>query len=103
MSELNTYKIEHKILTLARCAVREKKNEPASFEVDGVKFFHWDFNYQDAETGDAWIATSTITAANFLDAINELTKKLSKLIPRIAFISQSYTEYIFEPFLIYKI
>lgn len=103
MSELNTYKIEHKILTLAHCAVMEKKNEPASFDVDGVKFSHWDFNYRDGWLSDAWIATTTITAVNYVDAINELLKKLAKLIPRIALISQSYIEYISEPFLIHKI
>lgn len=102
MSELNTYKIEHKILTLAHCAVMEKKDEPASFEVNGIKFYHWDFNYRDGWTTDAWIASSEIRSKSFVDAINIFSKKLSKLIPRISLICQSYIEFTIEPFLIHK-
>lgn len=102
MSEQNVYKIEHKILTLAQCAVSEDREEPASFEIDEVKFSHWDFNYRDGWVSDAWIVIAIVSAKNFVDAINLLGKKLDKLIPRIAFISQSYTEYLFEPFLIHK-
>ncbi|KKQ95678.1 MAG: hypothetical protein UT20_C0024G0007 [Candidatus Levybacteria bacterium GW2011_GWA1_39_11] len=105
MSELNIYKIEHKILTLAHCAVMEKKDEPASFDVDGVKFSHWDFNYVDGWKTDisAWIASSEIASNSFIDAINIFTKKLSKLIPRISLICQSYIEFTVEPFLIHEI
>jgi hypothetical protein len=102
MNELNTYKIEHKILTLADCAVMEKKDEPASFDVDGVKFSHWDFNYRDGWLSDAWIASSEIRSKNFIDAINIFTKKLSRLIPRISLICQSYIEFTIEPFLIHE-
>lgn len=103
MSALNTYKIEHRILTLSECAVMDKKGEPASFDIDGVNFSHWDFNYRDGWVSDAWIAMSTITAENYVVAINELIKKLTKLIPRISLISQSYIEFISEPFLIHKV
>ena len=47
MSELNIYRIEHKILTLAYCAVMDNKVKPASFEVEDIGFSHWDFNYID--------------------------------------------------------
>ncbi len=100
--ELNIYKIEHKILTLTTCAVMEDKNNLTSFEIDGVKFSHWEFNYRDGWTNDAWLATAEISAESFLDALNELARKLSKLISRISLISQSYIEYINEPFLIHK-
>ncbi|MFH1402312.1 MAG: hypothetical protein ABIG87_01660 [Patescibacteria group bacterium] len=100
----NKYKIEHKILTLAHCAVMDNKDKPASFNVDGVKFSHWDFNYRDGwRNSDAWIATTEVVADNYVDAINILGKKLSKIIPRISLISQSYIEYLFEPFVVHKI
>lgn len=102
MSKLNTYKIEHKILTLSHCAVMEKKDEPASFDVDGIKFSHWDFNYRDGWNTDAWIASSEIHSKNFVDAINIFSKKLSRLIPRISLICQSYIEFTAEPFLIHE-
>ncbi|QQR77489.1 MAG: hypothetical protein IPJ67_05195 [Candidatus Moraniibacteriota bacterium] len=98
----NKYKIEHKILTLAHCAVMEKKDDPASFEIDGVKFSHWDFNHRDGWLTDAWLATSTIEAENFHKAFTKFIKKLSRLIPRISLISQSYIEYLSEPFIVHK-
>jgi len=102
MNELNIYKIEHKILALSHCAVMEKKDEPASFDVDEIKFSHWDFNYRDGWNTDAWIASSEIQSKNFVDAINIFSKKLSKLIPRISLICQSYIEFTIEPFLIHE-
>jgi len=40
MGSLNEYKIKHKILTLVHCAVMKKKDEPTSFDIDGVEFSH---------------------------------------------------------------
>lgn len=99
----NKYKIEHKILTLARCAVMEKEKKPASFEIDGVEFSHWEFNYRDGWLKDAWLATAIIEAENYHKAYAEFKKKLSRLIRRISLISQSYIEYLSEPFIIHKI
>ena len=99
----NIYKIEHKILTLAHCAVMEKEKEPSSFEIDEVKFSHWDFNYKDCWLKNAWLATAIIKAENYHKAFAEFIKKLSRLIPRISLISQSYIEYLSEPFIIHKI
>lgn len=103
MNKLKNYKIEHKILTLAHCAVMDRKEKPASFEAEGVEFSHWDFNYRDGEIGDAWIAVAEINAQNYLDAINEFGRRLSRSISRISLICQSFIEYISEPFLIHKI
>jgi len=103
MSNLNKYKIEHKILTLAHCAVMEKKDNPASFSNDGIEFSHWDFNYGDGWITDAWIATATIEAKNYQKAFSVFIKTMSRLVSRISLISQSYIEYLSEPFLIHKI
>ena len=99
----NKYKIEQKILTLAHCAVMEKKDDPASFEVDDTKFSHWDYNYRDGWLTDAWLAVATIEAGNYHKAFAEFIKKLARLVPRISLISQSYIEYLSEPFIIHKI
>lgn len=103
MNIVNEYKIEHKILTLAQCAVMEKKDKPASFDADGVEFSHWDFNYRDGWITNAWIANTTIRAENYHKAFGEFINKLSRLVSRISLISQSYIEYLSEPFLIHKI
>ena len=101
---MKKYRIEHKILTLAHCAVMEVKEKPASFEIEGLEFSHWDFNFRDGwKDSDAWIATSEIEAENFIDAINVFRAKLNKLIPRISLICQSYIEFTREPFIIHDL
>jgi hypothetical protein len=102
MMQKSQYKIEHKVLTLAHCAVMENKEKPASFSIDGVSFSHWDFNYSDGWLTDAWIAEIVIDAESSHNAFQIFREKLTRIIPRIALISQSYTEFINEPFLITK-
>jgi hypothetical protein len=99
----NKYIIEHKISTLAHCAVMEKKEAPASFEIEGIKFSHWDFNYRNGWLTDAWLVVATIESKNYHKAFAGFIRKLSRIIPRISLISQSYIEYLSEPFLIHKI
>jgi len=103
MTNLNEYKIEYRILTLVNCAVIEEGNKPASFDIDGVKFSHWDFNYSDGWVTNAWLATITLKTKNNQEALSKFIKKLSRLIPRIALISQAYVEYLSEPYLIHEI
>lgn len=102
---LNNYKIEHKILTLAPCAVMENEKKPASFDVDGIQFSHWNFNYKDGWINDdAWLATAEVSGKSYIDAINSgFVNKLYKIIPRVSLISQSYISYMGEPFLIHKV
>jgi hypothetical protein len=97
---MKKYKIEHKIFTLADCAVMEKETTPASFEIEGIQFSHWDFNYRDGWlAADAWLSTAEVEAEGVFDAINNFRAKLSKLIPRISLISQSYITFVLEPFI----
>jgi hypothetical protein len=93
------YKIEHRINTIARNAIREEGTNP-SFLVDEIKFSQWDFNPRDGWVGDYWLAEAEIEAPRLLDAINTLRTKLIRIIPRISFICQSYTEFLSEPFLV---
>lgn len=98
------YKIEHKILTLADCAVMDAGKKPASFEIEGILFSHWDFDYKEGWRGaDAWLAEGNVDAQNFVDAINAFRTKLNKLIPRISLIGQSYIEFTREAFVIHDI
>jgi len=99
---MNKYTIEQKILTLAECAVMENKQKPASFKFDNIEFSHWDFDYRKGWLGNSWIATAAINAKNYVEAYLVFNNKLSKIIPRISLIAQSYIQYLREPFLIYK-
>ena len=88
---MNTYKIEHKILTLAHCAVMNEKNAPATFEIENIKFTHWDFDLRNDWLIDAWLVSASVEAESYHKAVTEFRKKLSFLIPRISLISLSDT------------
>jgi len=91
------YCIEHKVVTLLENAVGTQK---AEFYIDGIRFKQWDFNIRDGWLGDAWIASGTYEAKNFIDAINKFREDLSNIVPKLAFIGQAYIEYVSQPFLI---
>ncbi len=99
----NIYEIQHKILTLAQNAVPDKeKGSYHTFSIKGITFEHWEFNIRDGWLENAWLAKGEVSSSNFLMAINIFRKRLWKIVPRIALISQSYIEYHFEPFIVHK-
>ncbi len=100
---MKKYKIEHKILSLSHCAVMTNEGKPTSFTAEGITFSHWDFNYRDGWLTDSWIASAEVESSDLLTAINDFRKKLFRLIPRIALITQSYIDFISESFLVHDI
>ena len=78
------------------------EEKPASFNIEGVEFCHWDFSYKDGWKNDAWIASATIEATDFVAAINLFRTKLSRLVPRISLIVQSYIDFTIEPFMVHS-
>src|SRR3990167_7450682 len=99
----NIYEIQYKILTLAKNAVPDKeKGSYHTFSAMDITFEHCEFNIRDGWLENAWLARGEISSINFLKAINTFRKKLWKIVPRIALISQSYIEYHSEPFIVHK-
>lgn len=96
---MHTYKIEYRIRTLAENAVNMDSEKP-SFEVDGIKLEHWDFNHRDGWVVEAWLATAKIKANDYKKAYKIFMVKFARIVPRIAFVSQCFTETFGEPFLI---
>ncbi len=96
------YFIEHWIETLAHNAVMEEGSTPASFSMSDITFQHNNFNMADGWKENGWIASGYIEAPNFAEAINTFRNKLLKIVPRVALISQSYTEFLSQSFLITK-
>jgi hypothetical protein len=73
-----------------------------SFFVEDISFSHWDFEYREGWSGDAWLAESDVEAPNFHQACNIFRLKLGKIIPRVSLIIQCYVDFLNEPFLIHK-
>ena len=96
------YKIEHRISTLSENAVGMLAEEP-SFEAEGIKFTHWNFNHRDGWLDDAWLAEIELTAQDATHALQDFKKRLFKIMPIVALIGQAYTQYLVQPYLIKRI
>src|ERR1700722_13762282 len=95
------YKIEYRIETLAENAVGLATEQPF-FTLNDINFSHWEFNHRDGWLADAWLAEATIDADNLENAYQTFRAKMVRIVPRIAFVSQCYTELLLQPFLIIK-
>ncbi len=95
------YKIQYRIETLAENAVGAIDAHP-SFVIDGIAFTQWDFNHRDGWISDAWLAETEIEASDYKIAHKIFVDKLALVVPRVAFVSQCYTETLGQPFLIVK-
>lgn len=72
-----TYKIEHKIKTLAKNAVPDKgKNSYHMFSISDITFEHWEFNIRDGWFENTWLAKGEVSSSSFLKAINIFRRKL---------------------------
>ncbi len=80
----------------------DNKEAPASFEIDGINFSHWSFNYTQGWQEDFWLAKGEMEALIAVDAINDFRRKLGLIVPKVALIGQSYAEYVVEPWLLKK-
>ena len=97
------YEIQHRIETLTRNAVGLLSgNQAPSFVSLEISFSHWDFNWADSWKQDYWLASSNIEAPNIDAAYREFSAKLSKIVPKIALISQCYVQQLAQPFLVHR-
>lgn len=96
------YKIEHQVETLSQNAIMDDESKPASFSREGIRFAHKDFNIRDGWQRGFWIATFEIEVSNYKGVLPIFLPKLRKILRRVSLISQSYTEFANQPFLITK-
>lgn len=94
------YIIEQKISTLADNYVGAGNSPDPNFELDGITYSQWEFNYGDGALGDAWVAEGTIEAKSGGEAIMLFHNKLVKAVPIISLVSQCYMEFKRQPLLL---
>jgi uncharacterized protein YutE (UPF0331/DUF86 family) len=100
---MNTYIIEQKISTLAEYDLARNNRKQASFCLEDIEFSDCEiFSFTAGCIGYSWIANTKVEAENFKQAHKYFIRKLSKIIPRISLVLQTYIEYLSEPLLIYK-
>lgn len=98
---MNKYFIQHRLHTLAKSYVNLNEQQ-ASFELDKIKFSHWDPNSTDTKKTSYWLLENEVIASNYRNAITSFNRKITSILSRLAFLSQCYTEYLREPYLLYK-
>src|SRR2546425_180177 len=96
------YRIEQRIETLAENAVMKEGRIEAAFSVGQVRYSHWDFDPNRGWPSDCWLAEALINADNYKAAFRIFRQDLSRVVPRISLISQTYIDFLHQPFLIVK-
>lgn len=99
---MNTYIIQHRLHTLAQYYASKDNCITTSFDLDDAKFSHWSFNIVEGYRTQFWIIEDQVSAKNYIDAIAKFNKKISVIIAKMSLISQCYSEYLDQPYLIYK-
>lgn len=99
---MNQYIIQQKINTISKLSLLDS-GELVPMTIDEIEFNQWDFNWAEGCKGNAWIVMGKENADNYHKAVFSFRKKLSKIVPRVAFISQCFMDYGQESFLAFKI
>jgi len=94
------YFIEQKISTIADNYIGAENEPDPHFDLDGITYRQWEFNYGDGALGDAWVAEGTIEAKSGGEAIMLFHNKLVRAVPIISLVSQCYMEFKRQPLLI---
>lgn len=95
------YRLEQRIHTLAENAIDTATSGVTGFSAEGVQFSSWPAEPPGGWwTHPYWLATTEVEADDFRQAWSIFWKKLETLVPKIALVSQCYTEYRGQPLLI---
>ena len=106
---MNSYLIQQKIKTLASLEGNTGQTGVkfddlrTQMTLDGIIFKHWTFTVSDGWGGDAWTGEKVIEAKNVLTALGLMNDYLSKVVPKICFISQCSMDYLFQSYLALKL
>lgn len=87
------YHIQHKIRVLLHNNTNispTTKDNAHSFVVDGITFKPWGNDPREYYRANEWLVISDIEAVNLAESIKDYSAKMSKIIPRIAFVGQAY-------------
>ncbi|NCC21552.1 MAG: hypothetical protein EOM26_03720 [Alphaproteobacteria bacterium] len=98
---MTTYNIQHRIHTLALFYPRKGESYP-EFELDGIRFSHWLYNFTEGHKTRFWLAEKQIEANDFRTAYAGFYKSIRQIIAQISLLSQCYNNFYNEPFLIHK-
>jgi hypothetical protein len=99
------YRVEHRIATLTTMttsAVLIAGKISDTVQVDTITFWPWDLGPEGRYRGDFWLAEMCIEADNFREVGLTEWGTLQRVIPRLALVTQTYADFVREPYLILR-
>lgn len=99
---MNSYRIQHRIKTVADLMVFSKNTHEPGFNFGNIRYTPWKYSLADGPSGDAWLAEGSLEAESYRAAIWDFRKELSSQVPRIAFISQCYMDFSSDSFIVMR-
>lgn len=97
------YRIEQRIVTQADLRIDDETSGGYGFTCNDVTFSAWEEHKNDGFwTHDYWLARMELDKPDLDSAYQSFAERLSQLIPRIAVLTQCYTEYRDQPFLAHQ-
>ena len=87
---MHTYHIQHKIKVLLSNNTNISTGNPHKFTVDGATFGPWTEDPHEFWRAGEWLVETSLTADNLQTALMQYSQKMSRIIPRIAFVGQAY-------------
>lgn len=97
------YRVEQRIVTQAALRFDEEASGSCGFTCNDVTFSPWETQKSDKGwTHNYWLARMELDKPDLDSAYQSFAERLSQLIPRIAVLTQCYTEYRDQPFLAHQ-
>jgi hypothetical protein len=96
------YRLEHRIHTLAELTINGAKLGEYAFAVEEVTFSQWPTDAANAWQYPFWLAVAEIEAGDYIMAWQKFRRRLMRIAPRIAVVSQCYLEFLGQPILIVR-
>jgi hypothetical protein len=95
-----SYRLEQRIHTLSQIGIDRGFAGQYGFMAEDVSFSQWPAKAATPREHQYWLATASVEAADYMTAWRAFRKRLIRLVPRIALVSQCYIEFLGQPILI---
>lgn len=100
---MNEYVIEQKLRTVSDLCLFDEDGASVPMGIDGLEFERIESIATSANRGCGWIIKGVENSKTYQDALAVFRKKLNRTVPKVAFVSQCYMDYMQESFLIRKV
>ncbi len=97
---MNTYKIQHKIITLSSLDFFEIKWP--EIDIEGFLVKNWSSSFWNISDWGGWLVSKEIDAENWMNAINKFRNEFQVIAQNLALVSQCYFDFLWWSYLIEK-